>query len=141
MTSSNSSREQAGRFVGILDPGDRPDEMRGVLSKFRGNSPQLNVNSFVQNNAVKLRQRKLTCVKYVICGIFPAMDDCRWAQKSILPSFISFDHRFTCELKYDNNYNKCPIICHPNAQQAPSKSPQETPATTIGCAALRFGSD
>jgi hypothetical protein len=55
MTSSNSSREreQAGRFVAALfNTGDRPDEMRGALSKFRGDASHLNVTSFVQNDAV-----------------------------------------------------------------------------------------
>lgn len=53
MTSSKSSREQAGRFVAALfNTGDRPEEMRGPLWKFRGDASHLNVTSFVQNDAV-----------------------------------------------------------------------------------------
>ncbi len=53
MTASNLRKEQAGRFVSALfNTGDKPEEMRGILWKVRGGASQMDVISFVQNDAV-----------------------------------------------------------------------------------------
>ena len=123
MTSSNSSREQAGRFVAALfNTGDRPDEMRGALSKFRGDASQQNVTSFVQNDAViKAAENYLREIRDL--WNLSSHGRLSLGSKVVLPSLVSTSITASpaTAIQQQRPQQMSNNLPDPNAQQAPSQ--------------------